>query len=78
MMKKQETDLKLNKNQIQHVINDSLLQENGLNDLFSMMVNGLMLSERSSFLSTEEGNKGNGFRKASRSGIGSKQLKLFL
>jgi len=72
MMEKQGTELKLDKKQIQQVINTTLLQEKGLNDLFEMMVNGLMYSERSTFLEQQEGNKGNGYRKASRSGIGSK------
>ena len=69
-----ETELKLTKTQLQALINRELSKENGLNDLFAMMVNGLMLSERKVFLDThqEPGNKGNGFRKAQRSGIGSK------
>jgi len=72
--KKQETELKLNKSQLQTVINDQLSQEKGLNDLFSMLVNGLMLSERSAYLDSDEGdeNKGNGYRQIKRSGIGSK------
>jgi len=71
---KQETVLKLSKSQLQTVINDQLNKEKGLNDLFTMLVNGLMLSERNAFLETEEGesNKGNGYRQVSRSGIGSK------
>jgi putative transposase len=70
----QETELKLSKNQIQNVINNHLTVENGLNDLFSMLVNGLMLSERETFLDENagKGNKGNGYRKATRAGIGSK------
>lgn len=75
----QETELKLSKKQIQSVINDHIQQEHGLNDLFSMMVNGLMLSERKTFLTEndEPKNKGNGYRYASKSGIGSKlQLKI--
>ena len=69
-----ETELKLSKNQLQNVINDHIQKKDGLNDLFSLMVNSLMLSERSNFLSEDEteGNKGNGYRSASRSGIGSK------
>lgn len=72
--KKQETELKLSKTQVQNVINDHLQKENGLNDLFAMMVNGMMLSERHAFLDGEKtkGNKGNGYRYAKRSGIGSK------
>ena len=60
----QETELKLSKSQLQTVINDQLSKGKGLNDLFSMLVNGLMLSERSAYLSSAEGseNKGNGYR----------------
>lgn len=70
----EETKLKLTKKQIQNVINSELEQEHGLNDLFSMMVNGLMLSERNHFLENKDDphNKGNGYRKISRGGIGSK------
>lgn len=80
-MKKQhqETELKLNKTQLQLAINSELSKEDGLNNLFEMLVNGLMLSERNAFLSEDntEGNKGNGYRYASRSGIGSKlRLKI--
>lgn len=69
-----ETDLKLSKKQLQNVINDQLEQDAGLNELFTMMINGLMRCERQTFLSKEklEGNKGNGYRQATRSGIGSK------
>jgi len=75
--KKRETELKLSKSQVQHVINEHIEQDQGLNDLFAMMVNGLMLSERRSFLEAQEENrnKGNGYRYAHRSGIGS-QLHL--
>ena len=69
---KEETVLKLSKSQLQNVINDHILHDEGLTDLFSMMINGLMFSERQAFLSNETGNKGNGYRKATRSGIGSK------
>lgn len=74
----QETVLKLSNSQLQSVIKDHLLQENGLNEVFSMFVNGLMYSERQAFLNQDaQGNKGNGYRKATRSGIGSKlQLKI--
>ena len=71
---KQETELKLSKSQLQSVIKDHLLKENGLNDVFTMFVNGLMYSERQAFLNeSEQPNKGNGYRQA----IGSKlQLKI--
>ncbi len=78
-IEKQETELKLSKKQLQNVITNHIVEDHGLNELFSMMVNGLMLSERSIFLSESESgnNKGNGYRYASRSGIGSKlQLKI--
>ena len=74
-----ETELNLSKSQLQNVINDHIQKENGLNDLFSLLLNGLMVSERRTFLSEDqtEGNKGNGYRSASRSGIGSKlQLQI--
>jgi len=70
----QETEIQFTKKQLQSIINLELEKENGLNDLFGMMVNGLMLSERKLFLENKEDvkNKGNGYRKAYRSGIGSK------
>jgi len=69
-----ETQIQFTKKQLQSIINLELEKENGLNDLFAMMVNGLMLSERKVFLERREapGNKGNGYRQATRSGIGSK------
>lgn len=75
----QETGLKLSKPQLQNVINDHIQNENGLNEMFAMMINGLMFSERQVFLGEDqtEGNKGNGYRRASRSGIGSRlQIKI--
>ena len=55
---KQETELKLSKSQVQNIINTHIQEEH---DLFAMMVNGLMLSERNAFLNEDEttGNKGN-------------------
>ena len=41
---KQETELKLSKIQLQHVINSHLQGDQGLNELFTMLVNGLMLT----------------------------------
>ena len=76
---KQETILKLSKSQLQTVINDHVQKDDGLNEMFSMMINGLMLSERQVFLGENQtkGNKGNGYRRASRSGIGSRlQIKI--
>ena len=39
-----ETELKLNKSQLQSVINNHIVQGDGLNELFNMMINGLMFS----------------------------------
>ena len=70
----EETQLKLTKNQLQSIINLELEKEDGLNELFGMMINGLMFTERKLFLANNEdpSNKGNGYRQATRSGIGSK------
>lgn len=76
---KQETELKLSKNQIQSIINTHIQEQDGLHELFNMMINGLMLSERQLFLNEEskEKNKGNGYRYTTKSGLGSKlQLKI--
>jgi transposase-like protein len=69
-----ETEIQFTKKQLQSIINLELEKENGLNDLFAMMVNGLMVSERKLFLDNKAApnNKGNGYRQATRSGIGSK------
>ena len=50
----EETQLQFTKKQLQSIINLELEKENGLNDLFTMMINGLMLSERKIFLSNKE------------------------
>ena len=70
----QETRLKLSKEQLQLVINDHLLKENGLNEVFTLVLNGLMYVEREVFLDQFDAakNKGNGYRQVTKSGIGSK------
>ena len=72
--KKQETGLKLSKEQLESVITEHLSLDEGLNDVFNMVLNGLMYSERKTFLESEKGtgNKGNGYRQAKRSGLGSR------
>lgn len=72
--KEQETLLKLDKSQLETVITDHISHEGGLNEVFNMVLNGLMYVERQTFLKTSSssGNKGNGYRQAQRSGIGSK------
>lgn len=69
--------MKLSKTQLEEVIKGHILEKDGLSEVFSMMINGLMYSERELFLSSPEGvgNKGNGYRQIKRSGIGS-QLEL--
>ena len=71
---KQETGLKLSRAQLQTIINEEILRDNGLNELFKMLLNGLMKAERQSFLEDDKtpGNKGNGYRQVLRSGIGSR------
>lgn len=70
----QETELKLSKEQLQTAITNQLTIDQGLNDVFSMVLNGLMYAERATFLNDDksEGNKGNGYRQAKRSGLGSR------
>lgn len=38
-----ENQLKLNKEQLQTLINEHILAEKGINEVFSMLLNGLML-----------------------------------
>jgi len=71
---KRENGLNLSKTQIQAIINEEILKENRLNELFTFVLNGLMIAERQSFLSDDQtpGNKGNGYRQVFKSGIGSR------
>ena len=72
---KEETELKITKKQLQQIVNSHIQETNGLNELFNILVNSLMLSERKAFLDSkpeDSTNKGNGYRYASKSGIGSK------
>lgn len=68
-----ENRIKFTKEQLQIAITDHLNEEKGVNELFTMVVNGLMYSERTEFLMGEETgiNKGNGYRKLLKAGIGS-------
>jgi len=47
---KQETEWKWSKSQLQSEIKRHLLEENSINDVFSMFVNGLIYGERQTFL----------------------------
>lgn len=69
----QETKLNLTKDQLQTVINDHIIKENGVNELFSTFVNALMYCERKQYLENNDQikNKANGFRKILKAGINS-------
>ncbi len=69
----QETKLNLTKDQLQTVINDHIIKENGVNELFSTFVNSLMYCERKQYLENKDTfqNKANGFRKILKAGINS-------
>ncbi len=66
-----ETTLKLSNEQLELAISEHLRSENGLHEVFAMTVNSLMQCERSNFLSTQDGNKGNGYRCVTKPGLGS-------
>ena len=59
-----ENRIKFTKEQLQLAIKEHLQEEKGVNDLFTMVVNGLMYSEREEFLGSQEPrkNKGNRYR----------------
>lgn len=67
--------MNLTKKQTEAVLSKFISQENGLNTVLEMVLNSLMLSERSVFLSNSSNNKGNGYRYASAFGHGH-QLEL--
>ena len=61
----------LTKKQTEEVLSNFLVKENGLNDVLQMVLNSLMLSERTVHLNeAEEKNKGNGYRMANVFGHG--------
>ena len=62
--------MELTKKQTEEVLSNFLLKENGLNDVLQMLLNSLMLSERTVHLETSEKNKGNGYRRANVFGHG--------
>jgi putative transposase len=63
--------LKLNKKQLQEVIKNELREENGLNEIFKMTLEGLMYLEREAVISQDAKNKGNGYRTKKSIGFGS-------
>lgn len=64
--------MQLSKLQTQSVLQEFLKKENGLNDVLELVLNSLMLSERTDYLSSpgEGVNKGNGYRTGSVFGYG--------
>lgn len=73
-MKKQETQLKLNQEQLQIAIQEQVSEPGGLNNVYEMLINSLMYCERKAYLSEQKdvNNKANGYRQVTKSGIGSK------
>ena len=67
--------IELTKLQLQGSLNKLLEQENGLTSVLEMTLNGLMHSERNTYLENQSNNKGNGYRKAFAVGMG-KQIEL--
>ncbi len=63
--------VKLTKKQITEVIKEELKKEDGLNEIFKMTLEGLMLLEREEQTSTDPNNKGNGYRTRKSIGFGS-------
>ncbi|MCP4123297.1 MAG: IS256 family transposase [Bacteroidetes bacterium] len=68
-----ENRIKFTTQQLQVAINTHLEQDNGMSELFGMVINGLMYGERENFLCSSENkeNKGNGYRKLLKAGMGS-------
>lgn len=62
--------MELTKKQTTEVLSNFISQENGLNIALEMMLNAMMLSERTEHLKEYPNNKGNGYRKGSVFGFG--------
>ena len=62
--------LKLNKKQLQEVIKNELREENGLNEIFKMTLEGLMYLEREDLIAQDPKNKSNGYRPKKSIGFG--------
>lgn len=67
--------MKLTKKQTEEVLSNFLDKKNGLNEVLEMILNSMMLSERTEYLSSREDNKGNGYRAGNVFGYG-KQIEL--
>ena len=75
---KLKTKLKLTKEQLQNILTEHMLQQDGASEVFQTLVNALMMSERHSLLkqkAIQGTNKANGYRKATKPGLGT-QLQL--
>jgi transposase-like protein len=66
----QDTMVKLSKKQLSEAILSQLSEENGLNDVFKMTLEGLMSLERDEIVQNDPSNKGNGYRKVNSLGFG--------
>lgn len=64
--------MELTKVQISELMHKHAERENGLHDLLEIMIESMMLAERSEFLRTEASNKGNGYRPGHTYGHGRK------
>lgn len=62
--------VKLNKKQLGDAIKSQLKEENGLNEVFKMTLEGLMYLEREEVISQNASNKGNGYRQKQSLGFG--------
>ncbi len=71
MLNLNENMIALNKEQFSKVMKEQLSKENGLNDVFKLILEILMLNERSEVLSNDPNNKGNGYRYRNCIGFGS-------
>lgn len=63
--------IKLNKKQLSEAIKNELREKNGLNEIFKLTLEGLMLLEREEVISKDATNKGNGYRPKKSIGFGS-------
>lgn len=63
--------VKLNKKQLAEAIKSELREENGLNEVFKLTLEGLMYLEREEIISEDTKNKGNGYRQKKSIGFGS-------
>ena len=71
-----ENPIKFTEEQLKYAIESKINEDSGVNQLFEMVVNSLMYSEREAFLKEHKGEtKGNGYRTLYKPGINNK-LKL--